>query len=92
MRAFEHKPSMAAVDVNQIVESTLTVTANEHRYVADVVTDLAGDEAEASVVTEELHGTCRHGSLFDSGPTRLAEHRFEPAYGGRRPCPPGRCA
>jgi C4-dicarboxylate-specific signal transduction histidine kinase len=40
MRAFEHKPSMTAVDVNQVVESTLTVTANEHRYVADIITDL----------------------------------------------------
>jgi signal transduction histidine kinase len=40
MKAFEHKTSMTAVDVNQVVASTLTVTSAEYRYVADLITEL----------------------------------------------------
>ncbi|MDQ3338798.1 MAG: ATP-binding protein [Myxococcota bacterium] len=41
MKAFAHdRKEMTAVDINQTIENTLTLSSNEYRYVADVVTDL----------------------------------------------------
>ncbi|HWR03546.1 MAG TPA: PAS domain S-box protein, partial [Humidesulfovibrio sp.] len=45
MKRFSHPggPDKRAVDINKAVESTLTVTHNEWKYVADDVTELAPD-------------------------------------------------
>ena len=45
MREFSHPGSdeKVAVDINRALESTLTVSRNEWKYVADVVTDFAPD-------------------------------------------------
>jgi PAS domain S-box-containing protein len=45
LKAFAHPGSetMDTVDLNEVVESTLTVSRNEWKYVADVITELSPD-------------------------------------------------
>ncbi|MBA3397856.1 MAG: hypothetical protein H0T89_34850 [Deltaproteobacteria bacterium] len=42
LKVFSHpdQPEMVEVDINQAIDSTLTIARNEYRYVADLVTDL----------------------------------------------------
>ncbi len=50
----EEKEDMKPVDLNKAVESTITVARNEWKYVAELVTDLAGDLPPV---------TCRPGDI-----------------------------
>ena len=59
-----------------LAERAVAVTLDVGVVNEDVVADLAGDETEAPLVAEELHGTCRHDSHFGSGAARIGRLRL----------------
>jgi signal transduction histidine kinase len=57
MQEFSH-PDMAKkqpADINHLIESAITLSRNEWKYVADIVTDFASDLPRVSCLSSEIH-------------------------------------